>query len=205
MIVNILPSQWTESHITEDFMTPREANQRLFQAAFDGNLDDARAALAAGADPNVRDGWQQTPLHYAADLGHTDVGRLLIEKGAEKPDAVDKWQRTPLHYAARTGQIDVARLLIEKGADPNARDQYQQTPLHLAVVGGHSDLARLLIEKEADVSAKDSVQQTALNRAAAIGYIDLVDMLHEAADRQRGHAGRVNKRRDSNGGPRIGG
>ncbi len=47
-------------------------------------------------------------------MGHTEVAKLLIEKGAEK-DAIGRGQYTPLHLAAGMGHTEVAKLLIEKG------------------------------------------------------------------------------------------
>jgi ankyrin repeat protein len=129
----------------EDFMTPEEATAKLFQAVKDGNIGTARAALAAGADPtaNDNDQWQQTPLHLAVERGHTDLGQLLIDKGAD-PDARDDWQETPLHLAARGGRTDLVRLLIDKGADSHVRNNQQHTPLHLATGNGKATLVTML-------------------------------------------------------------
>jgi len=52
-----------------------------------------------------------TPLDTAAFNGHTDVVRLLLEKGANIEAT------TPLHTAAYNGHIGVVRLLLEKGAN----------------------------------------------------------------------------------------
>ncbi|HEV3083500.1 MAG TPA: ankyrin repeat domain-containing protein [Gemmataceae bacterium] len=97
-------------------MTPQETNERLFEDAQNGKLYQAKAALAAGADPNARDQWQRTPLHWAAANGHTELARLLIEKGAD-PTAMDKWQNTPLHWAAAKGHTDIVKLLEEAARD----------------------------------------------------------------------------------------
>jgi len=67
-----------------------------------------------------------TPLHWAAWHGHTDIARLLIEKGAEV-NAKNASQQTPLHSAAWHGHADIARLLIENGAEVNAKSAAQQT------------------------------------------------------------------------------
>jgi hypothetical protein len=121
-------------------MTPEGANNKLLQAAKAGNVTEAQAALAAGAEVNARDRWQQTPLHFAVRNGNADVARLLIEKGVEI-NATTNEQRPPLHWAVINGHSELAGLLIEKGADPNARDARQQTPLHWAVENGDTELA----------------------------------------------------------------
>jgi ankyrin repeat protein len=69
-------------------MTAKEATNKLFEATQisamqDGNLDQATAALDAGADPNAEAEWKRTPLHFAVTGGDTDLARLLIENGAD--------------------------------------------------------------------------------------------------------------------------
>ena len=91
-------------------MTPQEATQNLWQAVADSDVSAAQVALAAGAEVNARNQWQQTPLHLAADTGHTDLARLLIEKGAEV-NAKDDEQQMPLHWAANNGYTEIVKLL----------------------------------------------------------------------------------------------
>jgi len=71
-------------------------------------------------------GWR--PLHFAANNGHVDVVRFLLEKGANV-NAQDHRGRTPLHLAALDGHVDVVRFLLEKGANVNAQDHRGRTPL----------------------------------------------------------------------------
>jgi ankyrin repeat protein len=52
-----------------------------------------------------------TPLHFAAQSGHLDLVKLLLENGAD-PNAVTKWKNTPHDLAAANGHTEVARLLL---------------------------------------------------------------------------------------------
>ncbi|KAF2818089.1 ankyrin, partial [Ophiobolus disseminans] len=53
------------------------------------------------------DGW--TPLFLAADSGHLEVVKLLLEKGADfTVPTNDGW--TPLHVASYKGHLDVIKL-----------------------------------------------------------------------------------------------
>ena len=49
-------------------------------------------------DPNLRDYYQQTPLHWAALRDSRDVAELLLDRGADY-EARDTWQRTPWDLA----------------------------------------------------------------------------------------------------------
>ena len=95
----------------------------------DGAIAAAQVLLEAGANPNARDQWGQTPLHRAA--AHLTASLLLIEPllaaGADL-DARDKKGRTPLHLAAANEYTSAVDALIDAGADLDARDKYGETP-----------------------------------------------------------------------------
>ena len=62
-----------------------------------------------------------TALILAAQKGHTDCVRLLVEAGAEK-QAKDKQDGlTALHCAVQMDKPDCVRVLLEAGADKNAK------------------------------------------------------------------------------------
>jgi ankyrin repeat protein len=68
--------------------------------------------------------YNQTPLHFAAEHGHAEVARVLLEHGA---DIEAKHIETSLHYAAKRGHEEVVRVLLEHGADVEARDEVQSS------------------------------------------------------------------------------
>ena len=61
----------------------------------------------------------ETSLHLAAQKGHVDVAKVLVENGADV-NAIDGFGQTTLHLAAFYGHVDVAKVLVENGADVNA-------------------------------------------------------------------------------------
>jgi len=62
---------------------PPGADQRLLDAALDGNLSGVRSALDAGANVNARNDHHQTPLMIASVSGNLEVVKYLVERGAD--------------------------------------------------------------------------------------------------------------------------
>ena len=116
----------------------------LHLAAANGEKDTvAKLLLAHGADVDAKDSQGDTPLHWAALWGRTDVAKLLLARGADA-NAVENACHTPLDLAAANGNKDVAELLLAYGADVNAKHCHGGTPLHTALHEHHEDVAELL-------------------------------------------------------------
>ncbi len=82
--------------------------------------------IAQGADINVKDEYDRTPLHYHAQVNNVERVALLLEKGADI-EAQDKYKNTPLHFAEYNAEV--VQLLIEKGADIKAKDDRGYNPM----------------------------------------------------------------------------
>lgn len=153
--------------------------------------------LDAGADPNVPDKDDGTPLMVAVDVGSLDGIRWLLEAGAEV-NARDRDGGTALLLAAGVGlRLDIAqRLFREAGVDPKAimdparRKQVDGAALLAAgkVVAGRMPAERhrymvevfsLLLDAGAYVDAQDKDGYTALMAAAMKGHLEAVQILRE--------------------------
>ena len=58
----------------------------------------------------------QTCLHFAALWGHTEIARLLIQRGADVL-TTNQYGATPLHWCAEYGTNEVGELLLDAGAE----------------------------------------------------------------------------------------
>lgn len=108
-----------------------------------GRVEDVRRLLG-GANGDSR----HRALALAAQLGHAEVVRLLLDSGEEpdryNPDGMHA-HATPLHHAALHGHEAVVRLLVERGARLDIKDTiYQSTPLGWAEHGGQAQVAAYL-------------------------------------------------------------
>lgn len=86
-------------------------NEPLASAAIEGDLPRVRFLLKIGASPNAEgvDG-VYTALTGAAEAGHTQIVRLLLEKGADLFQK-DSEGHTAIECAERNGHTDIVRLL----------------------------------------------------------------------------------------------
>lgn len=71
-------------------------------------------------------------MHVAADTGHVEVARLLIEQGGEV-DAENNLRNTPLMAAVKAGHENMVRLLLDSGADPDLKNRQRETPRRVAM------------------------------------------------------------------------
>ena len=58
----------------------------MIKAAQDGDTEKIGNSLEKGADLNVRDDLNRTPLMIAATFGHSEVVQFLVDKGANHSD-----------------------------------------------------------------------------------------------------------------------
>lgn len=89
-------------------------------------LEHVRALLAAGADPNRRNGENQTPLHVAVLRREPKLAELLLEFKADV-NAADADQSTPLDLADSINEPTMRKLLAEHGGK-RAIDLPSKTP-----------------------------------------------------------------------------
>ena len=79
----------------------------------------------------------------AAQNGHLEVVRVLIEAGASVDQAMEDG-RTPLFLAAMKGHVEVVRALVEVDADKLVRTCRGDTALSIAQYFGHKGVVDLL-------------------------------------------------------------
>jgi Raf kinase inhibitor-like YbhB/YbcL family protein len=142
-----------------------------------GQIGDARALIAGGADVNVKDKDGVTPLMRAASAGRADMVRLLLTTGADANATTSGV--TALMMASLGGYPDAIRPLLAAKADVRARDNQGRTALMAAASSGSAAAVEALLKSGADVAAEDVSGGTALTYAAAEGHEDAVNLLQK--------------------------
>lgn len=166
----------TEEH--RAFMRPKfPVAFELFYSVFEGTVDDVRARLEAGDDPNARSVDGRTPIFSAVRLSR-DLPKadLLLAAGA-RIDVWDSFGMQPIHWVTISTydwNVDSLIWLLERGADANSAirsgiekfDPIGWTPLHIASDGACLSAIQLLLRHGADANRVAADGSTALHIAA---------------------------------------
>ena len=141
------------------FLSSDASNETLLHGLAEQGYAKAFNHLKGRAlfDVNAQDFAGRTPLYLAAEYGHDEMVKDLVDWGAKTYLTEKDWGRTSLHIAARNGHLDVCRLLLE--ADVNGgftrkkgkhlyldKDKNGDTALTLAIFEKNYDVVRLLID-----------------------------------------------------------
>ncbi|XP_064389446.1 uncharacterized protein LOC135337438 [Halichondria panicea] len=177
----------------------------LHYACRNGHLEIVKAVVKAGADPERRDVWGWSPVHYAAYYDHKEVLVYLIRDCKCSADARDQRNNTPLHKACYWDHLGVVQYLVEEAhCDINVRNNNNQTVLHLAcsralyltgfgMPSRQLAVVQYLVEKaNCDINATDKRGWTPLDTAIKSSFFkDIVDYLktRQESSRQSGKDG----------------
>ena len=143
-------------------------NGSIQSAANGGDTEAVKDFLEGGIDVNANSKLGSA-LHRAALRGHSDIAKLLTDKGANvnlKSESGD----TALHYAVRKNHINIVEILLKNGADINIKGFRGLVPLHFAVTFDSVQLSEKLIIQGADVNVQNDDGKTPLD---VVGYNEL--------------------------------
>jgi len=116
----------------------------LHWATENGHIEIVSLLVSNGANVNVQDCYNGTPLHIIAlGFGTIEIAQLLISRGADV-NAKNKNGNTPLHNAVQNRTVEVVRLLVSKGADVNAKNKNGNTPTDIAHGQNRDEIMRIL-------------------------------------------------------------
>ena len=147
----------------------RGAEYDLWVACAIGDVLGARRIL--DGDPDAVNDWARNypgmdayPISIAADRGHLEVVRLLLERGADPDTPYDKYEGypvaergAPLHAAALNDDLEMATLLLENGASAHTVMDASGNALNWAIANGNDAMENLLLRHGAFPGFDDGV------------------------------------------------
>ncbi|XP_072742363.1 ankyrin repeat and SAM domain-containing protein 1A isoform X9 [Ciconia boyciana] len=117
----------------------------------------------------------ETALHCAAQYGHTEVVKVLLEELTDPTMRNNKFE-TPLDLAALYGRLEVVKMLLNAHPNLLSCNTKKHTPLHLAARNGHKTVVHVLLDAGMD-SNYQTEKGSALHEAALFGKTDVVQIL----------------------------
>lgn len=150
-----------------------KGNTPLQDALFSNySNDQIEYLIRRGADVNVRDRHDETPLHKMAHImqsfevdGENLVGlaEVLVKNKADV-NAQNVEDCTPLHFA--TSSAKLVEVLLKHKADVNVKNRFGETALiSVAHASGSLEVMQMLVSHGADVNATSNGGLTALHMA----------------------------------------
>jgi outer membrane protein assembly factor BamB len=190
----LLASQTTPVSPQQPPPAPTPIVEELWNAARAGDAGRVTKALAGGADVNAKTRYGATALTFAADRGHTQIIKLLLDRGAEI-DAQDTFYKMrPLDAAMMNNHQAAATMLLERGskgagnalmmavrsgsmpvvqaalASKDLTAEQARGSLAAAKRGGNAEIVALIEKKIATLPAETPAPEVTVDRAVLQTY-----------------------------------
>ena len=168
----------------------------LIRAVRRGDIVRVRELLDSGEDPNTREYYTNLPaLIRASEYGHTEIVRLLLDRGADINSQNDSGD-TALIIKSKHGKVDMAEFLLDCGADPNIKNikgdtalmsaaRYSNSILVLAEVADYTKVVELLLFHGADPNIRNNYGKTALIIAERVDADDIARLIRDHSRLQK--------------------
>lgn len=182
----------------------------LPKATREGDIKKVQKYIETRHNIDETDKAGHTALWYAANLGHTEIVKLLVNNGAQISLSNQECD-SPFHRAIINNHIDIVLFLLDRNVDINSKCKRREqraitvdknsgyvvnsfvetvvTPLSLAVEQGHLKIVDILIERGAKVNemltskvllTNNIHTTTALEIAEKNGHTQIAELLQGA-------------------------
>lgn len=175
-----LDVQWQEGAQEEDFADLHQAMDQLTTEKYDrlgrkirGQEEQDDDSGSSSSEEDTSEPPADHPgarLLWAAQYGHLDKARALLDEKPELLSFRDLDSYTAFHRAAYNNQVDVLRMLLDReGADLHVLTMDEWTPLHSACRWNAFECVELLLSRGANVNLTTQGGQSPLILAAVAG------------------------------------
>jgi ankyrin repeat protein len=125
----------------------------------------------------IRDQYDQTLLHHAAQSGKLKCLKILIGCKSNENERKTDEEQTSCLFSSQNNETKCAKTSFENNVPVNVYNVQRKTPLHFAAEKGHQECLKLLIMKGGNVNAKDEDDLTPLHLAAFTRKVDYLEAL----------------------------
>ena len=124
--------------------------------------------------------------HFAAQKGHYNICKIIIDNVDEKNPSIHDDGSTPLFIAAANGHRLIFKLIFESLAsdnNKNPRSDGGYTPLHIAASKGHLEICQIILEEVDDKNPVTDDGFTPLYLAANNGHLEVFNFIERVSSK----------------------
>lgn len=162
---------------------PEKLLRQCFDAASRGNIEVIQK-LIDKVTVNAQDQSGLTALILAAQKGHENVVKLLLQLPGININAQNRYGCTALIWAIREGYENIVKLLLQApGININTQNKDGKTALIDAAKYGHDDVVKLLLQvPEISINAQDQYHFTAYKLAKEENHQAIAKLIQDKID-----------------------
>ena len=159
-----------------------EGETPLIFASFYGLISIVKKLVNNGAKVDAKRKSGFHAAEAAAQEGHLDILKFLIEEEPQVVDLKDSDGRTPLIAAARNGNLKIViYLLSHPQVDIDSQSNSGESPLMTASLNNHTEVVEFLVQKGANIELKWKDGTHAAYIAAQAGNLNILQFLVQNA------------------------
>jgi len=166
----------------------------LHWAATYGQLSVIQYVCRFVKEKNPYDIWGVTPLHLAAENGHLEIVKFLMEylHDEKNPKSYIEFSglglRTHLEsygcvsvldMASRSGNLDVFKYLLNFSSHKSLRANSGFTPMHWAAMYGKLNILEYLLDHVENINPGNAQKMTPMHLASKNGHTEVVTFLRD--------------------------
>ena len=163
-----------DEHNFSAHMTDNDGWTPLHFSAKYGSRELVSFFADMGIDILIKTNEGKNCLHVAANMGHFELCKELIDKYSFNVHEADSDGWTALHYSVEVGSYELITYFVDLGADIQLNTSDGKNCLHIATLHGRLNLCKALIDKHNfDANIADDNGCTALHYSVRKGSYEL--------------------------------
>ena len=151
-------------------LTDKDGWKPLHHSARSGSYELLTYFVHMGTDIESKNNLGWNCLHIAAQNGHLELSKKLIDRHKLDLHLADKDGWTALHHSAKNGSYELVTFFVGKRIDIKCKNNLGENSLHIAASYGHVNLCKRLIRNlNFDVELTDNDGWKPLHHSARSG------------------------------------